>query len=305
MLSMIYRSSRSRKRCRIGLFALGALLLTGCASMEPSHHSSKTQPLSAITDAPTNVYHPGQFVWFDLLTADVAAAKVFYGELFGWSFEQEGRYATIFNNGHRIAGMLEVEPKTGEYAEPLWLGSLSVVDVDKAAGKVKEQGGKVLKGPDDMQNRGRGVLVSDPQGAQLVLLRATGGDPPDDEPEMGDWVWNEIWSNQPQETSRFYQALGGYEVIKIGEDYEILLNDGSWHAGIRPVVDDRYRTRWVPAVRVIEPEAMLDKVEALGGVVWLRPDESPSNGDTALISDNDGALLMIQRWSSERMEEAQ
>jgi len=305
MLFKIIRSSRLSKWSRIGALALGGILLTGCASLESTNHALDTQPLTAITDSPTNAYHSGQFVWFDLLTADVESAKTFYGELFGWSFEQQGRYAMIMNNGHRIAGILEVAPKDGEYAEPLWLGSLSVVDVDKAVAYVKEQGGKALKGPLQMENRGRGALVSDPQGAQLILLRATGGDPPDDEPEIGDWVWNEIWSNEPHETSRFYQSMGGYDSIQIGDDYEILLNDGKWHAGIRYIVKDGHRTRWVPVVRVSDTGALLDKVEALGGVVWLRPDEAPSNGDTALISDKNGALLMIQRWSSEQMEETQ
>jgi predicted enzyme related to lactoylglutathione lyase len=48
---------------------------------------------------------------------------------------------------------------------------------------------------------------------------------------------------------------------------------------------------------------ILEKVEELGGTVLLRPDEPPSNGDTALISDTSGALLMLQRWSPEQTEE--
>ncbi len=305
MAGLMFKFSWLRGRCSVCALMAGVLLLAGCSSTGLLQGSSETQPLTAITDSPTNEHHLGQFVWFDLLTSDVPGAKAFYGALFGWSFEQEGRYAMILNNGRRIAGILEVKPRAGEFAEPLWLGSVSVADVDKAAAYVREQGGEVLKGPLDMQNRGRGALVTDPQGAQLILLRARDGDPADDEPGTGDWVWNEIWSNEPHKTSRFYQELGGYESFKAAEDYEVLLSDDKWHAGIRYIAEDTFRTRWVPAVRVSDPEALLDKVEALGGVVWLRPDEPPSNGNTALISDNNGALLMIQRWSSVTMEAAQ
>ena len=27
---------------------------------------------------------PGRFVWYDLVTNDIPAARAFYGELFGW-----------------------------------------------------------------------------------------------------------------------------------------------------------------------------------------------------------------------------
>jgi predicted enzyme related to lactoylglutathione lyase len=303
MLFAIFRPSRIVKLSRIGVLLIGIMVFSGCSSV--GQYQNVTQQLTAITESPTDTYHIGKFVWMDLLTPDAAAARDFYGALFDWSFEQEGRYTMVKNNGHRIAGILEVEPKPGKQGEPLWIASLSVTDVDFAANYVESQGGEVLKGPVDMQKRGRGALVSDPQGAQLILLRAVGGDPEDSEAGIGDWGWNEIWSNEPLETSRFYQNLGAYESIKLEDDYEILLNDGALHAGIRYITKDKFQTQWVPIVRVAEPEALLDKVEALGGVVWLRPDEPPSNGHTALIADNKGALLMIQRWSSEQTDEAE
>jgi len=43
-------------------------------------------PLSAVDAIDT-----GRFVWHDLMTKDVAAAKRFYGGLFGWQFENTKR----------------------------------------------------------------------------------------------------------------------------------------------------------------------------------------------------------------------
>ena len=82
-------------------------------------------------------------------------------------------------------------------------------------------------------------------------------------------------------------------------DYTILQSEGKWRAGIRHVYENDFKVRWVPSVRVADPAAIVDQVEALGGTVWVRPEEAPSNGDTALISDTTGALLMIQRWSGQ------
>jgi predicted enzyme related to lactoylglutathione lyase len=62
------------------------------------------------------------------------------------------------------------------------------------------------------------------------------------------------------------------------------------------VQDKKEHMLWVPVVRVADPEATAERVAGLGGVVWIAPDEAPSNGDTALIGDTTGALLLIQRW---------
>ncbi|HHD56869.1 MAG TPA: hypothetical protein ENK89_04235 [Desulfobulbaceae bacterium] len=156
-----------------------------------------------------------------------------------------------------------------------------------------------------MQGRGRAALISDPQGAELALLHAADGDPEDRQPRIGDWIWNEIWTNVPQQTAAFYTSLGSYSSIKVGDAYEILTTENRWRAGIRAIFKDPYKVRWVLAVRVNDPVRILDKVEKLGGRVLLRPDAPPSRGDTALIVDPDGALLMLQRWSFDDTEEAQ
>jgi len=283
----------------VGALIVGSVLLAGCASLEQPADRSERLTLTPITASPTNVYHPGKFVWHDLLTPDVAAAMKFYGELFDWSFEQQGRYTVILNKGHQVGGMVEIKSEAGKEAEGLWLASMSVSNVDRATDYIKAQGGIVHKGPLDMEKRGRGVLISDPQGAQLALLHAAGGDPADAEPAIGDWLWNEIWSNVPQATLGFYQALGEYDSSIEGNNYRILKSEGKWRAGIRHVFKEDLKIRWVPAVRVADPEAITDKVENLGGVVWVRPGEPPSDGDIALISDNTGTLLMVQRWSTQ------
>jgi len=77
-----------------------------------------------------------------------------------------------------------------------------------------------------------------------------------------------------------------------------------WRGGIRYIFKESCRVRWVPAIRVADPVKILEKVEQLGGTVLVHPDEPPSNGDVALISDTSGALLMLQRWSPEQTEEA-
>ena len=291
------RSLFYRWRTFLALLLCSALL-TACASLEQLTGRSEPLRLTPITATPTHVYQPGRFVWHDLITPDVTAAKAFYADLFGWTFKQYGRYTLIFNKDQQIGGMVEIEPEDRESQEALWLAAISVSDVDKATHYLTTQGGTVLQGPVDMENRGRGVLVSDPQGAQVLLIRANDGDPVEIEPAIGNWLWNEIWTNEPQATQDFYQSLGEYDTpVKIN-DYIILENEGKWRAGIRPVLENDFKVRWVPVVRVADPEEITNRVTALGGIVWLRPGEFFDNIDVALISDSTGALLLVQRWST-------
>jgi predicted enzyme related to lactoylglutathione lyase len=285
----------------LGLLGMG-LFMVGCSQMSaPAPQQSKTL-LPAITSEDTQRHYQGKFVWHDLLTDDVTAAKTFYAGLFGWSFQDYGDYVVILNQGRRIGGMITVVPKDSTKAEALWLASVSVADVDKAATYVQEHHGAVLKGPMDMTERGRGALVSDADGAHLVLLHSKSGDPVDAMPQNGDWLWNELWSNHLDQSYTFYQALIGYDKTTAESDYLILTHEGQWRAGIREVKDDDSKVRWVPVIRVADPEATAAKATQFGGRVLLEPQDSFKNGDVAVIIDPSGALVIIQRWSDEGAE---
>lgn len=292
--------SKSVCYCRISISALfcAAILLSGCAIQDLHNDAAETELLVPITAAPTHNYHQGKFVWHDLLTPDIAASRKFYSGLFNWTYEQQGRYSVILNNGLRIGGMLEVKPEPRNDAEALWLAYISVPDVDKASAYVEDQGGHILKGPLDMTNRGRGALVADPLGAQFLLLHALGGDPADNEPAVGSWLWDELWSNQALDSYIFYQGLGRYDSIFGQSDYRIMESQNKWRAGVRQVDEVDFKVRWVPSIRVADPALLLDKVESLGGKVWVRPGESSKDPDAniAVISDNAGAFLILHRW---------
>ena len=283
---------------------LASILVSGCTTVDVQGTSSPRDMLVPVSAAPTNIYHQGSFVWHDLLTPDVAASRTFYTKLFGWTFEYQGSYTVILNKGQRIGGMLEVKPGAGKKAEALWLAYMSVPDVDKASAYVEDQGGEIIKGPLDMEHRGRGALVSDPLGAHFLLLHARGGDPAESEPVVGAWLWDELWSNQAQDSFIFYQYLGHYDSRFGQSDYLILENQGKWRAGIRQVFEADFKVRWVASIRVADPALLLDKVESLGGKVLVRPGESLKDPDAniAVISDNAGAILILHRWQPENLE---
>jgi predicted enzyme related to lactoylglutathione lyase len=154
-----------------------------------------------------------------------------------------------------------------------------------------------------MSNRGRGALVRDPQGAQLVILYASSGDPEDNEPVIGSWLWHELWSNDSDASLAFYRKLAGYDSYIEGNDYLILLKDGRFRAGIRSLSDSEIEVRWVPVVRVSDTDDIAARAKKLGGRLLVGPRPTVGGGSVALLSDPSGALIIVQRWSSEILEQ--
>ena len=280
----------------VGVLVAAAVFLGGCASTGKLSESGVEMAQVPVTENPGGKHYPGKFIWHDLLTPDAVSAGKFYEKLFGWQVEYRGLYAVVRNGDKPIAGILQVKTADGRARDGVWLPSVSVPDVDEAVGLVKANGGKILKGPVDMDQRGRAVMISDPQRADLVLLSARGGDPADAEAAIGDWLWDEIWTNDPNTIGEFYSQVLGYDELLTNDQYGVFIDEGKWRAGLRHVYSHKDHMLWVPVVRVADPEATTQRVRESGGVVWVAPDEAPSNGDTALIGDPTGALLLIQRW---------
>src|SRR6187401_1540408 len=63
--------------------------------------------LPPLTTASGNPRLPGKFVWADLVTDNVPAARTFYGRLFGWKFWDAGSYSVGLNDGRPLCGMFQ------------------------------------------------------------------------------------------------------------------------------------------------------------------------------------------------------
>jgi len=265
--------------------AWGVLCLafgSACASNAPPR-------LPPFTETPTQLVKEGKFVWQDLVTQDVAESRSFYGALFGWTFEEGGRYTQVLHEGVPIAGMLAAaDPeRTSE-----WIGNLSVRDVDRAAALVAERGGVVERGPVDAPVRGRLALVSDPDGALVLLVRASGGDPPDGEPGHGQWLWRELWTQNVAAAASLYVELAGYEVETVEHDglpYHVLKDGSVPRAGMLEAPPE-VNPLWLPYVRVNDAGATAARAEALGARIVLQDEAS------AILVDPTGAPIGVQVW---------
>lgn len=113
----------------------------------------------------------GAFSWCELLTSDVAAAKAFYGKLFGWVTEDmpEMNYTVINVAGKGMGGIMAT-PSEAKGMPPAWGAYVTVDDVDTTARLAVELGGKVVVEPMDIPKVGRFCVIQDPQGAVISAI---------------------------------------------------------------------------------------------------------------------------------------
>ena len=165
--------------------AISAALLAGPALAQapvPAPQPQGAPPgidLPPVSEKPTGQRLPGKVIWFDLLSLDPAAVKPFYSGVLGWTFEDRDGYTIAKDGATPVAGILRMPaPKEGAATpQSRWMPLISVADVVRAAEAVQKAGGRVLEGPGSLGARGRYAAVSDPRGAQFVLVTAAGGDP--------------------------------------------------------------------------------------------------------------------------------
>lgn len=115
----------------------------------------------------------GALSWCELMTTDVAAAKQFYGKLFGWEMEDKnltGTPYTVASSGGVGVGGIMALPSDMAGIPPHWGVYITVDDVDATARQAEELGATVCLPPTDIPTVGRLCVFRDPQGAPITVI---------------------------------------------------------------------------------------------------------------------------------------
>jgi predicted enzyme related to lactoylglutathione lyase len=243
----------------------------------------------------------GRFVWQDLLTKDVNAARRFYGGLLGWRFDsvtRNGRpYVLARTTAGLVGGIVDISAMPDAGAQ--WLSFLSVDDVDHAVALVGLAGGKTLVGATDFPIA-RAAAVTDPQGAPLGLVQVRRPIPDSAQPTANHFFWHEYLARDAPQALAFYRSLAGFDSTilesRFGIDYHVLRTTRG-RAGLFKLPETAdVEPNWLPYVLAADPAALAARVPGLGGRILLPAAQERRNGSVVVIADPDGAPLALQKY---------
>lgn len=256
--------------------------------------------------------HRGEFVWYELMTSDPGAAQAFYGDVVGWDtqpFEGGPIPYTMWMKGETpIGGVFEIPSDAkGRNVPPHWMGHVGVPDVDATAARVKELGGHILMGPEDVPDVGRFVVFKDPQGAVIAAFKGLKDMArPEGERGPGDVSWRELSTTDHEGAFGFYSDLFGWEkqqAMDMGEAgvYQIYGREdrmlgGMYNQSVDLPGPDKAKSEpgppaWLYYFWVADLDESVKKVEAGGGKVLVEPMEVPGGTRIAVGIDPQGAAF--------------
>jgi predicted enzyme related to lactoylglutathione lyase len=243
-------------------------------------------------------YAQGTPNWVDLQTTDTAAAKAFYGGLFGWTFDdqpmpQGGAYSMAMLQGEPVAAIAPQSPELAAAgAPPVWNTYLAADSVDDATAKVEAAGGQVAMAPFDVMDAGRMAFVLDPSGAAVVLWQARQHIGATLVNEPGTVTWNELVTSDPS-AAKFYEQVVGLttSTMDMGTGPYTLFEAGGQMVGgtTRPQTPGT-PNHWHVYFAVADADATAAKVAELGGSILVEPFDSPV-GRIATARDPQGAVF--------------
>lgn len=286
---------------------LAALLGLACTATV----TAAPQPLPALVAPAIQEHHVGKVIFVELVTPNIAGAKRFYAQLFGWTFRdfaaRGSTYAGAYLDGRLVAGL--VHTPAPAQRQSAWLTFIAVRDVDAAKKTAVQHGAKLLLEPRSVPERGREAVFADPQGAVFAVLASSSGDPADLIAAPGEWIWSSLITRDPDSGAAFYQALFDYEVFDLpaaeGSQHLLLATDGYARASANTLPADRPKahSHWLNYVRVDDAVKMTAKVIALGGRVLVEPRIDRQGAYVAVVADPLGAPFGLLEWPDSESKE--
>jgi hypothetical protein len=248
----------------------------------------------------------GRFIWYELMTPDVAGAKDYYRRVVGWQAQDMpmpgGAYTVLDVGGAGVGGMMPLgEEHKAAGVPPNWTGYVFVDDCDASAEKARALGGSVMRPPQDIPGIGRFAIIADPAGAVLAIMKPVPpaeARPPIPPGAEGGPAWHELYGADPASGFAFYGELfgwtkgEGYDMGPMGV-YQLFNNVDGQVGGMMKRPENVPHPAWQYYFRVGAIDAAADRVKAAGGQVLMGPMEVPSGDWVLQAADPQGANFAL------------
>jgi predicted enzyme related to lactoylglutathione lyase len=254
--------------------------------------------------------HHGRFVWYELITTDMAAAKAFYTKVVGWGAQDASTpdlaYTMFTARKTSVSGLMDLpEEARKKGATPRWMGYVGVDDVDAAADRIKRLGGAVYVPPTN-SNIGRISVVADPQTATLALVKGLkpGQRQPAEFGKPGRVGWHELLAADWQTAFAFYGELFDWQradaEIDTANTYQLFSAGGQTIGGMFTKYEFEPIPFWLFYFNIDDIDAAVERVTAAGGYIFDGPVELPGGIWIARCRDPQGAVFALQGRRSQQ-----
>jgi predicted enzyme related to lactoylglutathione lyase len=242
------------------------------------------------------------FVWYELMSADVAVAKAFYGKVVGWQLQDMPMpgmtYTLLLADNAQVGGMMALPQELRAAGmKPPWAGYIEVADCDSAAEKLQRLGGKVHMPPTDIPNIGRFAAVADPQGASFNLFKPQQSGERNVSTALGQVSWHELHAKDWAQAFNFYSEMFGWrrgDAVDVGPmgTYQIFTINGIAAGGMfnSPAVASPY---WLMYFNVSDIDNGAKRIAEAGGKVMMGPQQVPGGTWIVQAADPEGTLFAL------------
>ncbi|MEE2570480.1 VOC family protein [Pseudarthrobacter sp. J64] len=252
---------------------------------------------------PTPDLKPGSPCWIDLMTSDTAKSRDFYGQLFGWEFQEGdqetyGGYIVATRNGQNVGGIM-AKQEDQQAMPDMWSTYLKSDDAAATSATVQASGGQVFMEPMEVPEQGVMGFVADPSGATIGIWESKGMPGFGVAAEPGAPAWHELHTKDYDAAVKFYQDVFNWhtDVMSDSPDlrYTTLGKDDTAQAGIIDAsgyLPEEIPSHWAVYFAVADADATIASAVAMGATVLDGPENSPF-GRVATLNDPTGAMFKI------------
>jgi uncharacterized protein len=246
----------------------------------------------------------GRFVWYELMTTDIEAAKLFYANVIGWGTRDVSMpgfaYKLFTAKDAPVTGLMNLPDdarRAGVAAH--WMGYVGVDDVDAAVARVKQLGGAVHVSPMDVPDIGRFSVIADPQMATLALVKWL-------KPRQRQSIelgtpgrvgWHELFAADWEKAFAFYSELFGWQNaeshVGVMGTYQQFSAAGEAIGGMFTKHPTLPHPFWLYYFNIDNVEAAAKRVEAGGGEILYGPTTVPGGAWIVHCTDPQGAIFAL------------
>lgn len=251
---------------------------------------------------------PGHFTWIELATTDLASAKAFYAETFGWTTTDvpagpAGTYTMGSLDGRDLCGMYALADEQLQMGvPPHWMIYVAVEDTAKTVAKAKELGATVLVDTMRVMDKGIMAVFQSPTGEAFSVWQTLEEKANGIKDVPGAVSWIELMTKDVEKSKAFYGELFGWDRVPMpmkdmqGRDFEYtLIQVGNEQQGGMMQMGEEFGpipSHWMVYFLSDNTDDTTNRVVSGGGSVVVPPTDIPV-GRFAVVQDPQGATFSV------------